>query len=204
MNQAGAVGINLVKFPSKESVKLEEKIKGTIKIPPEQNLHVGTSLNQAGLVGLNFVKMPSKESTKLEEKIKGTIKIPPEQNLQAGNAVNVQVTGTKSSAIHPKANIVAHTTTSAMSKNLPKPISLTTTSQAILESPAQQESTPAQLTKGRLLEQVANTSHCKSAPQAVEVRATLDDLINAADTVECGNEVANLTQVGIKYEIWLR
>ena len=204
LNQAGAVGLNLVKFPSKESVKLEEKIKGTIKIPPEQNLHVGTGLNQAGLVGLNFVKMPSKESTKLEEKIKGTIKIPPEQNLQAGNAVNVQVTGTKSSAIHPKANIVAHTTTSAMSKNLPKPISLTTPSQAILESPAQQESTPAQLTKGRLLEQVANTSHCKSAPQAVEVRATLDDLINAADTVECGNEVANLTQVGIKYEIWLR
>ena len=157
----------------------------------------GSALNQTGAIGLNLVKIPSKESVKLEEKIKGTIKIPAEQNLQVGTAVNVQqMTGNNSSVIHPKSNIVAHTT-SAMSKNFPKPTSLTTPSQAVLESPAQQEANQAQVPKGRLLEQVADNNHVKSAPQAVEVRATLDDLVNAADTVECGNEVANLTRVGM-------
>ena len=144
--------------------------------------------------GVNLVKVPQEQNHKQEVKVNGT-----EHLVQKSGTTNMLVVGNNGNVIQTKLNGIDHLQTSAMdNKNYPEPILLTTVpAQAIPASAkAQPIPTTVQAAKARLPEHGNNEKSTVAHQQPMEIRATINDLINAADTVECGNEVANLTQVG--------
>ena len=70
-------------------------------------------------------------------------------------------------------------------KNYPKPVHL----------PGSVDVQGSEAVQVQAVEQLVPRCVVPPPPTAHEYRPTLDDLINAADTVECGQEVDNLTQV---------
>ena len=154
------------------------------------------------------MKVPNKQAIQAEGEIDNSSKSPPVQavpNTQISSNPSSQVTGSNFNAFQTKQtsfNGEAQSLAYAASKSYPKPIQLTSLAQSILTRPAPQipisvqaadKPHTAQVRKPEQVPQANNMKH--AVPQHTGVRATLDDLINAADTLECGSEVANLTQV---------